>query len=82
MFVFDGVRFALTHYPEIALRVAEPKQLGVVCYGHTYLYKQEVVGVCLLLNPGSILRNNGPAQFVVYDTESKEVFVYALFLGD
>lgn len=75
---FAGVSFAFTHYPDIALRVAQSGVFDVVCYGHTHVYKEENVDDCLLLNPGSLMPDDSLGQFVVYDTEDDSVSVHTL----
>ncbi len=69
---FDGVRLALNHYPEIARRLAESGHYDLVCYGHDHQAHQELVGACLLLNPGEMMGLNGPRSFAVYDTATRQ----------
>lgn len=65
-----GRRIALIHYPEPARRIAESKQLDLVCYGHNHQKHAEQVGACWLVNPGELLGLMHPATWGLYDTEA------------
>jgi hypothetical protein len=69
---FAGVRVAMNHYPEIARRLAESGRYDLVCYGHDHQAHQEVVGACLLLNPGELMGLNGRPSFALYDTQTRQ----------
>ncbi len=56
----SGKRIALTHYPEIAIPIAESGTHDIVVYGHTHRINHQVYrhansqnGETLLLNPGA-----------------------------
>ena len=65
--------FALIHYPEPARRIAASGQLDVVCYGHNHEKHSEMVGDCLLVNPGELLGIKGEPTFALYDSVAHSV---------
>jgi uncharacterized protein len=79
-----GQRFAVNHYPEIALPVAESGRYDVVCYGHNHDYKIETLDKTLAINPGTLLgysaRTKGDvdATFVIYDTAARRAQGYKI----
>ena len=85
---FDGKRFAVNHYPNIARSIAESGYYDVVCYGHNHIYRIENVEKTLLINPGAIMgydgvnKKNIPSTFVVYDTASGECKGYEIKFRD
>lgn len=72
----DGKRIAASHYPEVALPVAQTGQYDLVCYGHNHQFTIARQGSTLTLNPGTLLgydpihQRDIPATFIVYDTRS------------
>jgi uncharacterized protein len=78
----DGKRFAVNHYPDIALPLAQSGKYDLVCYGHNHRFAIEQHGGTLTLNPGALLgydpvsRSDVPATFIVYDTLSNEALGY------
>lgn len=66
-----GVRIFMNHYPKYAEHAAQTDLYDLVIHGHTHVYREEHFGNTLLLNPGEIQGNDGPASFVIYDTEGK-----------
>lgn len=52
-FVLATRRIALTHYPNIAKKLAASGEYDMVCYGHDHLKVATPVGKTLLLNPGT-----------------------------
>lgn len=70
--ILDGVRVALNHYPEIARGLAASGRYDLVCYGHDHQAHEEMVGGCLLLNPGEMMGLNGPRTFAFYDTGTRQ----------
>ncbi len=69
-----GLRFALTHYPEIARPLAASGQFDVVCYGHDHQAHHETVGHTLLLNPGELFGGlTGRSSFILFDTTQRAV---------
>jgi putative phosphoesterase len=83
-----GQRFAVSHYPEIALAVAAGGQHDVVCYGHDHTYRigrAGAAGEVLTINPGAVMgycpsnppdARDIPATFAVYDTATREAQGY------
>jgi putative phosphoesterase len=84
----DGDSFAVNHYPEIAQALARAGTYDVVCYGHNHAHKIESVGHTLLINPGCLMgyspakKEDVPATFVIYDTESGAVKSYEVKEGE
>lgn len=79
---FSGKRFAVNHYPAIALAIAAAGQHDVVCYGHNHSYRVESLGSTLTINPGAIMgydpinTQDIPATFVIYDTDEHSTVGY------
>jgi predicted phosphodiesterase len=80
-----GQRFAVSHYPEVALAVAAAGRHDVVCYGHDHTFRIGCAGETLTINPGTVMgycpsrppdERDVPATFVVYDTTSREAAAY------
>jgi len=78
---FEGRRFAVNHYDNIACAVTGSGQFDVVCYGHNHIYNVTRSGRTLAINPGPIMgaafaadgsRTDVPSTFVVYDTVADE----------
>jgi putative phosphoesterase len=67
---FDGYRVAVNHYPHIATSLAKSGVYDLVCFGHNHQASDEVVGKCLLLNPGELMGLNNPSSFCFVDTET------------
>jgi putative phosphoesterase len=77
-----GKRIAVTHYPDIALPIAQSGEYDLVCYGHNHRFAIEQRGSTLTLNPGTLLgydpvsKRDIPATFIVYETLSNEALGY------
>ena len=77
-------RFAVNHYPEIALPIAQAGKHDVVCYGHDHAFNIATKGNTLIINPGTLMgyspikKENVPATFVIYDTETNQVTGYQI----
>ncbi len=69
-FEAGGRRIAMIHYPEPALRIAQSGELDLVCYGHNHTKHQEMIGGCLLVNPGELMGLNGTPTWGLYDCEA------------
>tara|TARA_Y100000310_G_scaffold337525_1_gene424774 strand:+ start:251 stop:835 length:585 start_codon:yes stop_codon:yes gene_type:complete len=74
--VFDsievgGKKLFLSHYPMLGKSMAKSGDFDAVFYGHNHLKHKEMVGDCLLMNPGEIsgYKTNEPS-FAVYDSET------------
>lgn len=69
-----GVKFAFTHYPEMARGLASQGRFQVVCCGHNHRYGVERLGDCLLINPGELLgAEAAPPCFAILETATMEV---------
>jgi uncharacterized protein len=79
-----GKHFAVNHYPEIALPIAQAGKHEVVCYGHDHAFKVATEGNTLIINPGTLMgyspikKENVPATFVIYDTETNQATGYQI----
>lgn len=68
-----GISIFMSHYPRVAELAAKSGEFSLSIYGHTHGYKEEVIGSCLLLNPGEIQGSKtGKSDFVIFDTETKK----------
>lgn len=82
----SGKRFAVNHYPDIALAIAAAGQHDVVCYGHNHTYRVEALGTTLTINPGTMMgydpinKQDIPATFVIYDSETHSATGYQIRL--
>jgi hypothetical protein len=71
-----GKRFAVNHYPEIAVGLAASGQYDVVCFGHNHHYEVTRYGSTLAVNPGPIMgydpvhHKDVEATFILYYTET------------
>ncbi len=71
-----GQCFAVNHFDNMAQPIAASGQYDVVCYGHNHVFKIELLGRMLTINPGAIMgydpgkKSDIPATFVIYDTET------------
>ena len=69
----DNRKLFLTHYPILAKPMAKSGEFDVVFYGHNHLKHKEIIGKCLLVNPGEIgAYKTGTANFAIYDTETND----------
>jgi putative phosphoesterase len=69
----EGVKIAITHYPEVATELADSGNFDLVCYGHDHTAYQEQRGSCLLLNPGELMGMKGRSSIAIFDSTTKEV---------
>ncbi len=68
-----GVKIFMNHYPKISELAAKSGEFDLCIHGHTHIYRNEMVGETLLVNPGEIQGyKTAKASFMIYDTESKE----------
>ena len=63
-----GLRLGFVHAPEIACSMAGSGEFDMVFFGHTHLWKRDVVGRTLLLNPGEIMGKKEPSGWALVDT--------------
>lgn len=66
----ESIRVAVNHYPEIAEGLAASGDFDLVLYGHDHTRRQEMVGECLLLNPGELMGMNGASTIAEVDLEN------------
>lgn len=70
-----GLKFAFTHYPQMARGLAAQGQFDVVCCGHNHFLRVEEIGKTLLVNPGELLGKDAQPSFLVMDCPSRDVEV-------
>lgn len=68
--VFDDIRTAFVHYPDVARRLCETGAYDFVFYGHTHKPWEEKIGQCKMLNPGNIANQYYPPTFATWNTGS------------
>ena len=68
-----GLKIYLTHYPEVAKKMAETKKYNFVFYGHTHKPWEEKIGNCRVVNPGTLAGMFTKATFAVLDAETKNL---------
>lgn len=69
----DGVKLFMNHYPRFSELAAKSGEFDLSIFGHTHEYHHEMVGDCLLLNPGEIQGfRTGEISFVVFDTKTRK----------
>src|SRR3989338_4722926 len=68
-----GLKIYLTHYPEVAKKMAETKKYNFIFYGHTHKPWEEKIGNCRVVNPGTLAGMFTKATFAVWDTETGEL---------
>jgi len=69
----DKRKIFLSHYPLLAKPMAKSGEFDAVFYGHNHLKNKEMIGKCLLLNPGEIgAYKTGIANFAIYDTDTND----------
>lgn len=79
-----GKYFAVNHYPDIALPIAQAGKHDVVCYGHDHAFNIANEGKTLTINPGALMGYNPlkkeivAATFVIYDTETNQATGYKI----
>lgn len=67
----DGLRTFMNHYPRFAEIAAESQQYDLCIYGHTHLYREDIVKKSILLNSGNLKGEREEAGFVIFDTKDK-----------
>lgn len=85
---FDGKRFAVNHFDNIALEIAKSNQFDVVCFGHNHRYQVEMIGRTLAINPGTIMgfspldNRDVVPTFVTVDTLKNTVESFQVMLPE
>ena len=54
--IVGGAPFAVTHYQQDAEALARSGEYKLVVHGHTHVPRDEVMGECRIINPGSASR--------------------------
>lgn len=68
-----GLKFAFTHYPQLARGLAVQGSFDVVCCGHNHRYQVEQIGGTLLVNPGELLGKDDQPGFAILESASRQV---------
>jgi len=69
----DGRKIFLSHYPILAKPMAKSGEFDAVFYGHNHLKNKEMIGKCLVMNPGEIgAYKTGVSTFAIYDTKTND----------
>lgn len=69
---FDGVRFGMQHFDNIARLLADSGKFDVMCFGHNHRFEISGSGKCQLINPGEIFGGlSGDSTAVIYDTQTR-----------
>lgn len=69
----DGLKIALTHYPQVARPLAECGRFDLVCYGHDHKANEERLDRTVLLNPGELHGLFGKSTIALFITKTKKV---------
>lgn len=70
----DGVRIFMNHYPRISQLAAQSGNFDLSIFGHTHDYHEEIIGDCLLVNPGEIQGyQTDISTFIIFDTRDKKI---------
>jgi len=64
---FGGRSVALFHYPDVARRIAQSRELDAVFSGHDHKAYLERFGETLWANPGEVMGRFGRATFGIYE---------------
>lgn len=62
---FDGIKVAMTHYPEIGKALSMSSEFDLVCYGHDHTAHLEKKEGVTLLNPGEVMGLNGRSSMAM-----------------
>lgn len=70
----NGLKVAVTHYPEVAEPLLDSGRYGLVCCGHNHQYGVIRRGAVTLVNPGEVMGElYGAATCAVYDATTGDV---------
>lgn len=69
----DGLKICFIHYPQTAKALAVTGNYDIVCCGHNHEQGVEIIGKCMLINPGDLLGKDEKPGFMLLDTSSKDV---------
>ena len=68
-----SLKIYLTHYPEVAERIAREQDYDYIFYGHNHKPWEEAKGKTKLVNPGTLAGMFNKATFAVLDTQTKQL---------
>lgn len=75
----NGLRVAVTHYPEVAEPLLDSGRYGLVCCGHNHRYGVIRRGAVTLVNPGEVMGElYGVATCAEYDMATGSVIRHEL----
>lgn len=63
----SGRKIAIAHHDYLAKELSKEGKYDIVFYGHTHTPWEKKVGKTVLLNPGEIAGQFGPASFAIYN---------------
>jgi putative phosphoesterase len=66
-FEISRKKIAIVHHDYIARNLAKEGKYDLVFYGHTHTPWEKKIGKTILLNPGEISGQFGPASFAIFD---------------
>jgi len=67
------LKIGITHYPDVAKKLAADNDLDFVFHGHTHQPWEAIVGNCKVVNPGTLAGMFNKATFAVLNTETKNL---------
>lgn len=62
-----GVKIAIVHHDYLARELAQEGKYDLVFYGHTHTPWEKKIRQTILLNPGEVSGQFGPASFAIFD---------------
>lgn len=68
-----GLKFAFTHFPQLARGIASQGTFDVVCCGHNHRHGVEQIGSTQFINPGELLGKDDQPGFYILDCISRAV---------
>lgn len=60
-------KIGIVHFDYLAKKMVNENKYDLVLYGHTHTPWEKKIGKTVLLNPGEIAGQFGPASFAIYD---------------
>jgi len=64
-----GLKMAIVHHDYKAKDIAKSGKHDVIFYGHTHTPWEKKIEHTLLINPGEVAGQFGPASFAIFDTD-------------
>lgn len=69
----EGKTLCFIHYPHTGRALALTGEYDIVCCGHNHKQGVELIGNCLLINPGDLLGAEKKPEFTLLDTKTMTV---------